>query len=466
MEKTLPLGLAITLAPERLDEGPPEERACFGLLTIRYGEVDLTGGFDYYISNYRPGPLVSGYYVAEWFAWNWWRLRNEPRSAAPEWSQAHKMKAIGEGYVWPNLTIYSDGVRTALLAERSKRPDAKPFRYFGAPPCVLPLEAFEAAVDAFIPHILARLRDQQVPETNLDRIWSDVLAERSDPDLSKRRRLEALLGRDPDDVDDGAVDQLLADAGSLGEQAVEELAAAHAGSGAPPTAEILEQIAAGSGFSASPRDAASLAAGTHLPSPQEVPAWRLGAEAARLLRKHENLGLKPIGDIALASLAGVSETTLQPSLMREAQAHTLLFAFDRDHADSRVVLRSPWHTGRRFDLARLLADRLVAPPPGRLHAATRAYTYRQKMQRSFAAEFLSPFEAVDEMLAGDYSPEAQQDAAEHFQVSDRTILTLLVNHGRLAHEEPEAEFEPAAWPSATVHPRARGEHAARPGRRH
>jgi Zn-dependent peptidase ImmA (M78 family) len=66
------------------------------------------------------------------------------------------------------------------------------------------------------------------------------------------------------------------------------------------------------------------------------------------------------------------------------------------------------------------------------------------MQRSFAAEFLSPFEVVDEMLAGDYSPEAQQDVAEHFHVSDRTILTLLVNHHRLERDEPEAEFKPAA----------------------
>jgi hypothetical protein len=62
--------LEIALAPERLDEGPPEERACFGLFTICCGEIDLTGVYDFYVSNYRRGPLVSGYYAAEWFAWN------------------------------------------------------------------------------------------------------------------------------------------------------------------------------------------------------------------------------------------------------------------------------------------------------------------------------------------------------------------------------------------------------------
>jgi Zn-dependent peptidase ImmA (M78 family) len=65
------------------------------------------------------------------------------------------------------------------------------------------------------------------------------------------------------------------------------------------------------------------------------------------------------------------------------------------------------------------------------------------MQRSFAAELLSPFDAVDDMLQGDYSAEAQQGAAEHFDVSERTILTLLVNHRRLEREELDEELAAA-----------------------
>jgi hypothetical protein len=441
METTLPAGLEIALAPERLDEGTPEERACFGLFTMRIGEVDLTGGIDFLISNYRPGPLVSGYHAAEWFAWNWWRLRFELRAAAPEWWRAHKMTAIGEGYVWPNLTILSDGVMTALLTERSIRPNAKPFCYFGAPPCILPSREFEAAVDAFIPRILGRLRDQKVPESNLDRIWSDVLAERADPGLAKRRRLEALLGRDADEIEDDALDRLLADASFLGEQAVEELAADNASGGALLSASELEQLAASSGFAASPRYAVRLAAGSRRLE-RDVPAWHLGADAARVVREKEGFGQSPIGNVALAELAGVDAKALQ-SQMADLRGSRLSFALDKSHTESCVVLRSRWHTGRRFELARLLADRLVAPPLRRLHVATRAYTYRQKMPRSFAAELLSPFEAVDDLLNGDYSAEAQQDAADHFQVSERTILTLLVNHRRLEREELDEDLAAA-----------------------
>jgi hypothetical protein len=48
------------------------------------------------------------------------------------------------------------------------------------------------------------------------------------------------------------------------------------------------------------------------------------------------------------------------------------------------------------------------------------------------------------MLDGDYSPEAQQEAADHFQVSEMTVRTLLVNHKRLERDDLDEDFEVAA----------------------
>ena len=99
-----------------------------------------------------------------------------------------------------------------------------------------------------------------------------------------------------------------------------------------------------------------------------------------------------------------------PAWLERAKPHSriaapesvpLSFVLDRNAREARMVLRSRWQTGRRFDLARLIGDRVIVSG-GALHPATRTYTYRQKAQRSFAAELLSPFEAVDDMLAGDY----------------------------------------------------------------
>ena len=436
----MPQGLDIALAPELLDEGSLEERAAFGLFTIRTQYGSLTEGFDFHLDGYRQGPLVSGYHAAEWFAWNWWRLRWEPRSPAADWSLAHRMTSIGEGYVWPNITIFSDGVRTALISNPSSRPDAKPFRYVGAVSAITSSTLFEAALDAFVPRILGRLREQGVQETNLDRLWRDVLSERADPEIAKRRRLEALLGRDPESVKDDAIEILLADAARLGERALDEVAA-EAARGAPVlTAAAFEQLAQDRGYGANARDVVRLAPDRRPQVSADVPAWRIGADTAQALRAQERLDGEAISDDRLARLSGTRVATIEE---RGVAGLPLSFALDTANGASRVVLRSKWATGRRFDLARLLGDRLIAAG-GALHPATRAYTYRQKAQRSFAAELLSPFEAVDEMLAGDYSLERQQDVAEHFDVSPMTIDTLLKNHGRLEREGFDADFEVAA----------------------
>jgi len=440
VEATVPAELNIALAPERLDEGSPEERAGFGLLTIRADGLALTEGFDDFIKGYRPGPLVSGYHVAEWLAWNWWRLRWEPRAPSRDWWRAHRMAAIGEGYVWPNLTIFSDGLRTALISDPSSRPDAKPFRYVGAIPRIVPSSLFEEAVDAFIPQIAGRLRDAQIGETNLDCVWRDVLQERSDPDTVLRRKFEALLGCDADEADDTQVERLIVDSKSLGTAAMNEVAADHPQGGELLTADTLRDIAARHGFDASPRDVVPLAPRTAPRRSPDVAAWRLGGAAARVLREQEGIGSGLISNTILSRLSAVQEQILTD---RNA-GPPISFALDNGAAKGRVVLRSKWETGRRFELARLLGDRIVALPGGKLFPATRAYTYRQKMQRSFAAELLAPFQALDEMLAGDYSMEKQQDAADHFKVSELTIRTLLVNHRRLEREDLDGEPETVA----------------------
>jgi hypothetical protein len=133
-----------------------------------------------------------------------------------------------------------------------------------------------------------------------------------------------------------------------------------------------------------------------------------------------------------AALTGVKETELSPKIS---------YALDESSSVGRVVLHSKWDTGRRFELARLLGDRIAGNGDGQLFPATNSYTYRQKLQRSFAVELLCPFEALRDMLHDDLSPEAIEDVAEHFDVSDRVVRTLLVNHGLLGRDELETDLD-------------------------
>ena len=122
--------------------------------------------------------------------------------------------------------------------------------------------------------------------------------------------------------------------------------------------------------------------------------------------------------------------------MSDSEIAPECLSFEWEMGDrGQMALRSKWVTGRRFDLARLLAERLLSPDGMEpLRAVTRSYTYRHKAQRAFAAEFLAPIEAVDAFLGGDYSEDRQSEAAEHFQVSAYTIRSLLVNNNRLGRQ--------------------------------
>ena len=172
----------------------------------------------------------------------------------------------------------------------------------------------------------------------------------------------------------------------------------------------------------------------------QVPAWQVGAQAAQALREQENMNGVPVSNVRLAEMAGTSSQALEYN----ANVSDLTFAFDSEANRGRVVLRPRWATGRRFDLARLIGDRITLSSSDQLYPATRTYTYRQKLQRSFAAEFLCPFDALDSWLEGDYSSENQDDAAEYFDVSPLTVRTLLVNHNRIDRDELGRDYEATA----------------------
>jgi hypothetical protein len=305
----MPNELSIIVSPERLDEGSAEERACFGSIAIRYGNIWLAEGHDGFINKVRPAPLLSAYHLAEWIAWNWWRLRWEPRSNAADWEFAHRLATIGEGYVWPNITIFSDGERVALIAKPTRERSSTVFRYIGEAAAVVGIREFEYVVDQFIEQVRGLLRAAGIREANLDRIWNDVRGERQDPNVGKRQKIEALLGCDPGQAAESDIEQLVADGESLGEVGMNEVAADYPQRGKLLTAKLLRETAASSGFDAAPQDVVRLA-GMHLPHVGEVPAWQLGAEAAKALRDQEKLGSGPIGNEALAELAGVEEQIL------------------------------------------------------------------------------------------------------------------------------------------------------------
>lgn len=423
---------------EQLTDGELEERAAFAATSVLYGNHALSEGHDPFNNRLRSAPYLSAYHLAEWLMANWWRLRWEPRRTTPDWGFAHRMASIGAGYIWPNITMFSDGERVAIVANPTEGAGEHSYRYIADMAAVVPAADFENAIERFVEQVVSQLDAKQLRNTNLHLLRADVAAERHDPDLSRHRKLEALMGYDADEAPHQVLTRLREDERQLGENAVSELAAAAQGD-TPLGADALATLAGEAGFISDPRNRFR-PADWNAPSRAQTPAWVLGKQAARVVRRELNIEIAPLGDRKLAELGAVAERAIREGGGGAPFAYTLRKSPSR----SRTVFRSRWRTARRFELARLIGDHIIERGSEPLVLATRAGTYAQKAQRAFAAELLCPFEGLEDYLVGDYSDEGQEAAAEHFDVSPLTIGASLANHGRIARHDVPREIDLAA----------------------
>lgn len=428
--------LESTLQPVESTLHTAEDEATLGELGIHVGQTCLTQAVDCETNEPRDGAKLSAYQLAEWLAWHWWRLRWEParqRRRDVDWSAAHDLACIGGGWLWPNITIKSDGELIVFDSRPSRTVQTEPLRYTMDVTKMISATAFEEGVDDFVTRVLDRLEECTCQETELHSMWSELGSERQDSEISLYRRFEAYLGFDPDQAEPALIERLIEAGRAVGLDAMSEVAADDYQS-----ALGLRDTARQFGFDLRPDDGVRGVSALPDVNRSQIPAWKVGVGVARQLREQEHLGDEPIPNAKLAGLCGVSEQVLS----RPDSTGNISFAFALDDEESRsghVVLRSAWVQGRRFEISRLLADRLLDDQNELLHPATRTYSYRQKMQRAFAGELLCPVDSLLSFLNDDFSDEKQQDAAEHFNVSPHTVATLLVSNGHLDREESELQ---------------------------
>ena len=409
----------------------PEDEATLSRIAVGVDRIRLTQTLDTRTMRVHDGANLSAYRLAEWLTWNWWRLRWEPthqnvqRDRRLGWRQAHELAGIGGGWLWPNVTVWSDGLRVELDARPSPEVEAEPVRYLASRSAAVSAESFEAGVDDFVERVLARLDECALRGTDLAGAWKELAAERADPESAAYRKIEAFLGCDVDEADPRQVERIVLDGRTLGSAAMAEVAADRF-----LTADALREEARSAGFDASAVDRARVLRGAWDGGGQRAP-WEVGAQAAAALRRREGLGGGPVADRRLADLCA----TPAQALSETAAAGTVAFALHEPGGDDRIVLRSKWRTGRRFEAARLLADSVLVDTGDRLRPATGASTYRQKMQRAFAAEFLCPFGSLIDTLDDDFSEEARDAAAARFGVSPLAVTTVLANHGVVDRQE-------------------------------
>jgi hypothetical protein len=124
---------------------------------------------------------------------NWWRLCWEPERRGIDWRMTHSLPAIGGGYVWPDVTIHSDGELVLVQARPTVDKEWEPVRHLEHYDCNVPVGEFEEAIESFVDSVLRRLAGCQIEGTELHLLWQELSRERLDPAVAPVRRLEALL---------------------------------------------------------------------------------------------------------------------------------------------------------------------------------------------------------------------------------------------------------------------------------
>lgn len=207
MSEPLDISVAEWLAG---DTGGPFERATNAELSIVIGSHRVTEIEDFESKTVRSTIRVSAGLAALWFVGNWWRLRweTEPSISTREdlsWAMSHRMPAIGGGFVWPDLAFQgSDGSQISAVCKRhnlSISDQLSPIRYLNNFSAVIDTSAFEDGVTSFVEAVLARLHSCGIRKSELHDLWDDLGYERGNVKAASRRKLEAILGLDPDEDD-------------------------------------------------------------------------------------------------------------------------------------------------------------------------------------------------------------------------------------------------------------------------
>jgi hypothetical protein len=411
-------------------------------MRVNVDGVCLTRCEDVWSHTVREDTLVSAYPLALWLANSWWRLNHEPLPDSPDtvWRQTHELAGAGSGYVWPSILFAPDGENMNVWAS-PLQVVGQSVSYLGwlNHPAVIPAMQFQNEAQKVVDEVLGRLSALGHAENDLKTVWNLVQSERGDPGLSRRRVLEARLGFDPEECPSAVLDQMFGFQNQTGEEALFELAPV-LGHSPQMVSENLVALTKAQGLRGQFK-LPDLGNANTFSSPSSMP-WQKGNEAARLLRKGLSNTAEPLTDKELLSLVGLATNSIE-RFVYNRNFTTIVRPSDGDFYD--FVLRKPHPLARRFELARLIGDHVMARQPcsgSRWLVSADTATAIQKRQRAFAAEFLCPFDALKEFLGGDLSETAQEAAACHFQVSDKTVETILADHGEIPR--PDSPFFPYA----------------------
>lgn len=368
--------------------------------------------------------LVSARPFANWFLTSFWRLLYEPGPSSVEqlnhsWRMAHELQAAGGGFLWPNAVFFSCGENVEIRVSAALYGQEKIYseRYTKSGSVSVPAMLFREKIFSF-------LEDASERNDRLESFFNILKAEFDNEEIKRYRMLEAMLGYDPGCAPYELVNFLTSKFHSAGQETITELACAlnWVNFDHPPEQLKLAQERLELSEKA-PKGKIEVAL-DNLPD-SDLP-WLYGKECAHLLRgqcgisQEDSIPTKMLLDwtgLTAEQFAAIPQTGAIAACHREQKE--VAFRFQ--------TVFSP--SARRFQLARALGGCLASSHCEKYLVISKASTWRQQMQRNFAAELLAPVNSVKDALdENGWTADTFMALAKKYQASPWTIANNLINN--------------------------------------
>jgi hypothetical protein len=421
-----------------------EEFATEGSLEILANNVCLTQNVSDWLSSCVNGTMISAKPFSEWICGSWWRLLYEPMPSimgepSVKWRMAHDMTSIGSGYAWPVIRFSADGELVYITSQQQNDQNkfTQPILYIGAPRQRISLKDTESSFSSFVENTIERLVGLEKYSSSLAELWKTIKGEKSQPETALYRKIEALIGFDPDEASKDLMQHFSKMLERMPEHTVLEIASAcsinEEGKSDESVSEFCSMMKKGvegriEKFSVNiHRDS------FHTP-------WEYGSVLAGKLRSELDFNKPRLETSNLCDLFSITQKQLRDTppagnyfslSIKKNQVVNINFAKDS----------IAYTAGRRFQLARLLGaivsendslDKTYIP-------ITACKTWKQKVQRAFATEFLCPIKDLMKFIKdrnrGRVTQNIVDSAAKYFIVSPRTVIHNLRNNREITYDD-------------------------------
>ncbi len=404
-------------------------------LLIWVGDVNLTENYNSWSKTVDETALVSSAPLAMWFLQSWWRLLYEPYQSYrggsgklnTDWRMSHELGAANHGFVWPKIAFVSD-LQNIHIVAKSTEDRMQSVRYINSTDTLkkVSLSSFANSIDTFISETVERLNSLGRKQNTILELWEIVRNERFDPKKEAYRKIEAMMGFDPDEASEIIMRFALDRYDEIGRSSLEELAVSY-GKFSKKSLLSVEEFLNQSGIFGKP-----ILPKKKNRSTNDMFPWREAVEDASAIRKDIGNEKDPIETPKLFEILGVSSTDQKRWEDVTAKQNASVGIPGKENGSVKFIPRKKHPLGKRFELARYLGGYLTTPERQWI-VSTDLSTARQKYQRAFAAEFLCPLGGLLNYIEDDFSKDTLEDAAEHFQVSSLTVESILANNGYLKY---------------------------------